>query len=210
MAGPTTKKRMSEQDWLKLSRMKSIHNRMTMDSYSMAYPALLSHFRNLNEIDWNCAVLGLHIVYGWMPTIPRLDRILALRDENSEKLVIVLKRVRKNAELSDEDIELLKSFCNNSIISASKMLHFLNPDAYPIWDSRVAKIFLKNPRATTYQINKISVWTEYRNTLLQWSSSGHASKQCASLRKLAPFLKDVSDLRLVELVMFHRKKSKRR
>jgi uncharacterized protein DUF6308 len=210
MAKRAKKQPMTGRDWLALSDRKRIRKRMACDPYSMAYPALLSHFACLQEVTWDAAVLGLHIVYGWMPTIPRLGGIMKWDREKRRKLVTILTNAKNGQEPTDYEMRTLKAFCNNSVIGASKFLHFLRPETFPIWDSRVAKVYLKKPKAGGQQVNGIKPWTAYRNALSEWLGAPATKKKCTELRQLACFLDDVSDLRLVELVMFHKTKSKRK
>lgn len=201
---------MTAQDWLDLSDDSAIRNRMACDPYSMAYPALLSHFSGLRIITWDAAVVGLHIVYGWMPTIPRLDGIMGWDEIKRQTLVTALTSAKNGQMPSDDELETLKAFCNNSIIGASKLLHFLRPEAFPIWDSRVAKVFLKKPKAGGQQVNGIEPWKNYRNALSGWLTDQAVKAKCNDLRQLPCFLNNVSDIRLVELVMFRRTAFKRK
>ena len=201
---------MTVQDWFALSTDLVVRNRMATDPYSMAYPALLSHFSRLQTVNWNSAVLGLHIVYGWMPTIPRLAGIMRWDVNNRQKLVATLANAKDGQSPTNDELELLMAFCNNSMIGASKLLHFLRPEAFPIWDSRVARVFLTNPRAGGQQVNGVEPWKEYRSTMLEWLADQGVKQRCADLRQLAGFLDRVSDLRLIELVLFHNTASKRR
>jgi hypothetical protein len=201
---------MTALDWLPLSDDVAIRNRMTADPYSMAYPALLAHFSSLQTVNWEAAVLGLHIVYGWMPTIPKLGAIMRWDGNKRQKLAATLVKAKSGQVPTDDELETLKAFCNNSIIGASKLLHFLKPEAFPIWDSRVAKVFLKKPKAGGLSVNGIEPWKEYRNALSGWLAEREVKQKCSDLRQLACFLNHVSDLRLVELVMFHKTASKRK
>ena len=90
-----------------------------------------------------------HIAYGWMQTV--LSRFN--EDKNSDNLEIILDAINKKDR--DGGIELISSMhpdspINNSWIGLSKVLHFINPSIFPIWDSRVAgkfKISSDGPRA---------------------------------------------------------------
>ena len=183
---------------------------MARDPYSMVYPALLSHFTGLQPVNWDAAVLGLHIVYGWMPTIPKLGGIMQWDGSKRQKFAETLANAKNGQVPTDSELETLKTFCNNSMIGASKLLHFLKPETFPIWDSRVAKVFLRNPKAAGLSVNEIEPWKKYRNALSGWLSDQAVKKKCSELRQLTPFLNQVSDLRLVELVMFHGTVSKRK
>ena len=66
---------------------------------------------------------------------------------------------------NDEAVLLLNSLpnnspVNNSWIGLSKVLHFINPDIFPIWDSRVAKCF---NMLYPYQFNKKDIYESESN-----------------------------------------------
>lgn len=210
MAKRVSRQTMTAHDWLVLSDRGAIRERMASDPYSMVYPALLSHFSGIQVFNWDAAVLGLHIVYGWMPTIPKLAGIMKWNAVTQRKLVAALKNARNGQAPTDDELKTLKSFCNNSMVGASKLLHFFQPGEFPIWDSRVAKVFLRQSKARWRQANRIEKWKNYRASLKGWLSNRAVTNRCGELRKLASFLHQVSNLRLVELVMFHETESKRK
>ena len=47
---------------------------------------------------------------------------------------------------------ILKNSFNNSIVGTSKLLHFINPEKYAIWDSRVFRFLTgKEPHHSKFQ-----------------------------------------------------------
>ena len=71
--------------------------------------------------------------YSWMPTIPEWHYELNWR--KCEKSLGKLKEGEEGA--LKEVLELIVPSINNSIVGASKVLHFAYPDAAPIIDSNV-------------------------------------------------------------------------
>jgi hypothetical protein len=73
------------------------------------------------------------MTYGWMPRILRLDpehiqcALHALRGANNATLA-------KRPQI----VEAIAS-CLHSVVGASKMLHFVYPATFPIWDSRIER-----------------------------------------------------------------------
>lgn len=91
--------------------------------------------KDKKEIEADTYALAV-AVYGWMPTIPKTFNIDFLTDEiktsisklkHPEEACAFLKRI-------DEPI------LNNSWVGTSKLLHFLKPEIFPIWDSRIARV----------------------------------------------------------------------
>ena len=197
-------------DWLALSRDAGVTSRIAADPYSVAYGSLRTHFAKLRTVTWVDAVVGLHIVYGWMPTIPKLDGIAQWDQHRKDNLTETLTRAVNGTLPSDDELGGLMAFSNNSMIGASKVLHFLNPSVLPIWDSRVAKAFFNRSKVYDQQVNKLEQWKLYQATLTNWLTYPQVKSRCAELKQLAGHLAPVSDLRLVELVLFHKTASKRK
>ena len=59
-----------------------------------------------------------------------------------------------------EDLEIVAAFMNNSIVGASKILHFINPKKYPIWDSKICGHILGSHGASS-QVKKIENYISY-------------------------------------------------
>ncbi len=126
--------------------------RKTSATYRYTYDRYLQYFRekpsgeNLTEQD---LYVGFGIAYSWMATIKQLDP----RIKTVEAAVKALNQVR---DLQPADLELGIIGCHNisphkiarvemmiepirqflgSVIGSSKLLHFVNPDVFPMWDS---------------------------------------------------------------------------
>ena len=86
--------------------------------------------RNKAKFD-KITLIGLaHMAYGWMPTMIQNITINDLSD---------WKNLIDAGNLDSDFLKKVMSLTNDSIVGASKLLHFLNPDLYPIYDSRVYK-----------------------------------------------------------------------
>lgn len=82
--------------------------------------------------------------YSWMPTIPRIMYTENVY-EKLDKAVAFINAI-KNGEVDmvwlqkhEASFTNLRGFINNSDVGMSKVLHFLRPDLFPIYDSRVVK-----------------------------------------------------------------------
>jgi hypothetical protein len=195
------------EEWIKLP----IGDGGEGSGYAKAYHLILKFFAT-HPMNWENAVLGLHIVYGWMPTIPDLDRIMAI-GENEEKRATLLASLHAAQQglVEGKQLEPVVSFCNNSFVGASKLLHFLNPKVYPIWDLRVAKAFLK-PRKKLYwsQVNDVKLWEKYQHALSGWADDQAVKNRCNKLRNDFADLEGAGDLRVIEWVLFQSVPSRRR
>lgn len=132
-------------------------------SYLTVYPFFVQYFFSLQKIEIDNLIIGAHSVYSWMPTILR-----NLRLDHSEKVLEILNQVKINKEISEKDLLELRSCVNNSLVGVSKLLHFINPEKYPIWDTHIctylyhnsARSFVNNPR-------QYLEYTQYINSLIR-------------------------------------------
>lgn len=77
------------------------------------------------------------MAYAWMPRMIRMD---FGAEYNWNELLIKIKEFKDgNNAVREEVVRELSNNIDNSIVAASKILHFINPEFAPIIDSRVAK-----------------------------------------------------------------------
>lgn len=131
--------------------------------YLSSYPAILEHFEAIERFTANQFVTAAHIVYGWMPTI------LELNFNSLPEALPVMEAARRGLVLTASQIAQLAGTVNNSVIGASKLLHFTNPSVYPIWDSRVFQFLNRSDTAPAlkghhYQVNKATLYETYAQT----------------------------------------------
>lgn len=105
----------------------------------ISYPEFLEYFKNKEKITKHDLIIGIHFVYGWMPTI------FDFRSDNFDEAIKILNKAKKGTELiTQDDLILLKGLFNNSLVGSTKLLHFINPHKYAIWDSRVYRYLTNN------------------------------------------------------------------
>lgn len=193
---------MTLAKWLDLARSSDVRARVSAELYSDPYPCLVEHFKSFKFRQWSDALVALYLVYGWMPTIPNSkgEPRIQTTDEK-EEILRILRGARDGTEIETSAIARLMLFTNNSVIGASKMLHFINPELYPMWDKNVAKAFLWRT-VTSVTVNNRGRWDDYREALSAWAKDAEVQSLCEELRTLGDNLQTVSRLRLLELVLF--------
>ncbi len=198
----------TKRDWLARANDVNLKEKREANTELEYFDIIVAKAQACQTIDWQQAVSLLHMVYGWMPTM------LTIGEQNADQRNTVprlLTKARSGKILDDEELKKLMKFTNRSMVGASKLLHVLRPKTYPIWDSRVARVFLwaqvpiiefKN---NTYysQYNKANRYLDYRLKLLEWVLCPSVQKKCKTLRNASPYLQNACDLRMVELVLFH-------
>lgn len=127
------------------------------DSYIETYPEFLRYFSSLEIIERHHLIISSHFVYGWMPTIIHLD----IKD--IDQILLLLNAVKSGQILNREEIQRLKSCINNSMVGLSKLLHFINPTDYAIWDSRIFKYI--TDKKSQYGIDKPENYLAYLENL---------------------------------------------
>jgi hypothetical protein len=134
---------------------KRIENFKKMDdlTYDKSYVYFLKYFENKNILTEEDLIISANFTYGWMPTI------LNFKSDKFNECVNILNKSKIKDRLEYGEVETLKSLINNSLVGTSKLLHFINPDKYAIWDSRVCK-FLSNV-THKYFIEQIDIYYQY-------------------------------------------------
>jgi hypothetical protein len=125
------------------------------DFYTMSYPKYVNFFAQKKQLTKEDIILGMGFVYSWMPTIPKNIKFKML-----DEALPILNRAKNCGIVSKEDYINLKSLCNNSLVGASKLLHFINPEQYAIWDRKIYA-YLYQERADTNRVEKIDRYMAY-------------------------------------------------
>jgi hypothetical protein len=171
------------------------------DSYVEAYPEFLKYFESVNLIKKHHLYISSHFVYGWMPTIIHIDT------KDLENVLNLLNAVRSGGELDLTELKILKSCINNSMVGLSKLLHFINPNYYAIWDSRIFRYITGNK--SQYGIDKADNYLAYLKKMKELTKSKDFHELHAVIQK--HFNYSITPLRAVEILMFetdrHRKLS---
>jgi len=135
---------------------------VTFDPYSRTYPHLVSYFAHKETLGLDGFVQGTHMVYGWMPTILKFhyDRL----NNNRDDVLLSLNLVKNGNYLDKKQIESIVRIVNNSVVGTSKLLHFIAPENYPIWDSKIYGYY--NSTEPNYsKANNVRRYLDYAETL---------------------------------------------
>jgi len=165
-------------------------------SYIRAYPHLLAVLSARQVLAEQDLIAGAHMVYGWMPTILEIH---PGESTGIEEGVVLLNRARVEGQLSVDDIGRLASLINRSVVGASKLLHFVNPAAFAIWDSRIYR-FIHRKTPHQYRVNNAAEYVRYLILLRQLQQDARFQDFHASINRKMGY--QVSALRALEVVMF--------
>lgn len=183
---------ISENKILEDSKQLVLNDRFESDSIS--YHHFVRFFSNKNELSENDIIVSAYFSYGWMPTILNLN----FGDKKElDEVVRILNRVRRGDFLKRDELSILKSMFNNSIVGTSKLLHFISPSKYVIWDSRVANYFGIN---LPNNVELYLQYLEFCHTL----DKELLKKVHANVVKQAPCMECATELRTLEFVFFNK------
>lgn len=125
-------------------------------TYLSTYPEIISFLQGIDEIQASQFRQLALMVYGWMPRVLRIDLAhfqLAVRAAN-----IAAHATTKT--YSNIPIQHVAN-CLHSMVGASKLLHFINPNVFPIWDSKI-QAFRGLPNGY-YDMSNVGNYIEYVN-----------------------------------------------
>lgn len=161
--------------------------------YKNSYPYFIDYFKNIDKIKIEHFVIGLSFTYSWMPTIPKKSNF----SNNDEVLEILNKAKLSKSLLSEYELGKLQIACNNSLIGVSKLLHFINPYKYAIWDRKVTRFLNNGNTFYKYNAQQYLAYLKFLDEL----------KDEILFKKIFETMKqevgDVSEYRALELIFFN-------
>lgn len=164
------------------------------ENYLISYPHFLNYFKNLQKINIENLVVGISFTYSWMPTI-----LKSINLNKSEKVIEILNKIRNGGEIVETELVILKETFNNSLVGSSKLLHFINPTKYAIWDSRVFR-FLNNEVPHKYKLEKPSAYLNYLKLLENIKCEKIFSRFYELMKQKVGY--EITEYRAIELAFF--------
>jgi hypothetical protein len=164
------------------------------DSYIKTYPEFVTYFTKINLIEKHHLFIASHFVYGWMPTIIKLNTT------DIDKVLILLNKAKNNHLLVADELEVIKKCLNNSLVGTSKILHFINPKLYAIWDSKIFRYIYKHEKKSTYGIANPQLYLNYLTELKSIINNFGYNDLHSKIEKKITY--HISPMRAIELVMF--------
>jgi hypothetical protein len=98
-----------------------------------SYREFLEYFSRIDHIERHHLIIAANFTYGWMP------RTLKWKSDEFSKVAEKLNKAKiSGSRLTSEDIQLVVSLVDNSMVAVSKLLHFISPDIYVVWDGQIS------------------------------------------------------------------------
>ena len=162
-------------------------------SVNASYVEFLEYFNRIEKISSHEFVIGASFTYSWMPTT------LTLRNENQFEVVAAyLDAIRLGNDVDKQAISDMNAVINNSMVGTSKLLHFVDPQAYPIID-RWVEIYLhgKHSQTRLYDVDHYMSYTCACRRAVEDDRFPAIHKHVNGELRY-----DVTALRALELIMF--------
>ena len=170
------------------------------DSYIQTYSEFIKYFENIIHIEKHNLIIASHFVYGWMPTILHLDT------KQIDQVLFYLNAAKAGHLLAENELEIIKNCVNNSMVGTSKLLHFINPKLYAIWDSRIFRYLTGNKYS--YGIDKPKAYLKYLSALKEIAE--HNDYRILHLKIERNFEYQISSMRAIEILMFETDRERHR
>lgn len=183
----------NDETFLQLTNIAN-NFKSTEENYLLSYPYFLNYFQNLESINLENLVIGISFTYSWMPTI-----LKALNLKNTEEVLFILNEVKKGKLIDEQQLTTLKTTFNNSLVGTSKLLHFINPKQYAIWDSRVFR-FLNDVEPHKYRLEKPRAYIEYLNLIEELKNEKAFTAFFELMKQKVGY--DITEYRALELAFF--------
>ncbi len=162
-----------------------------MKYYLLTYPVFVEFFKNKNHLANNDVLVGYGFTYSWMPTIPKRVNKNLINDSTK-----ILNEAKLSRKLLIGQFEVLKNTFNNSIVGVSKLLHFINPERFAIWDSNVAKAV----EFANHKVNTVKAYRDYNAGCAEFLTNNNFDSIWSCVNK--KLSTNVSALRALEILLF--------
>lgn len=159
----------------------------------ISYPEFLKYFNDLKTITRHNLTIGINFTYGWMPTI------FDFRSDNFEEALKILNEAKSGSKLTVDNLVLLKGLLNNSLVGTTKLLHFIKPDNFAIWDSRVYR-YLTNKEPHDNRIGNCNTYLDYLSFCDYLTNQKEFNSLQKSIEEQVGY--SMTNFRVAELVMY--------
>lgn len=170
------------------------------NSYAKTYQEFIKYFENIKIIEEHHLIISSHFIYGWMPTIINLNL------QETEKTLRLLNKAKSGIDLNIQEFDYLIVTINNSMVGLSKLLHFIKPDKYAIWDSRIFRFV--TGKKSQYGISNPRNYLEYLSIIKSISQDKYYPLLHRKIEN--SFKYDLFPTRAIEVVIFEADKKRQK
>lgn len=175
-----------------LERSSCLEQANNGDRYHKSYYYFVKYFSDKDSFSEQDLIIGANFTYAWMPTI------LNFKSENFSAALAALNAAKKSERINNEQLLILKSLINNSLVGVSKLLHFVNPKTYAIWDSRVCN-FLTG-KSHKQKVENFELYWSYLDLCLEVAADPKFAAIHSKFEEKVGYR--LTSMRTVEQIMF--------
>jgi hypothetical protein len=172
--------------------LNKIEKQSLGSSYIKSYPSLITFFRK--DLDVDALIQGAYMVYGWMPTVLNITK-----NQSNPKRVLDSVIKLANGPIEEHFNNVIR-FTNNSLVGASKLLHFIYPTIYPIWDSKICASI--TGRTDYKYVQNLALYLDYYKAINEFIEGYPQNITMIQNEFEMNFNYKISKIRGVELVLF--------
>ncbi len=144
-------------DNVTINKLEIDEKKITIDRESsdlISYVEFIKYFEDIDVLSIHNLIIGINFTYGWMPTI------FNFKSKEFDNALNILNLAKKGVRPNDKELNTLKKCFNNSLVGTSKLLHFINPNRFAIWDSRIYR-YLKSEEPHKYRVENTKSYIDY-------------------------------------------------
>ena len=150
--------------------MTKKENRSRERWYMESYEDFVNYFKDIkqNHLARKDIVLGIAMAYSWLGRIPQTSEVTEEEVKLVNDLIASFNEDKFNElkgiideELKEKIDKKLKGKIDNSTIAISKLLHFIAPEKYPLWDGNVCDAYNEIKNVRHYNANDTSYYFTY-------------------------------------------------
>jgi hypothetical protein len=137
-----------------LVRVNKLADGSKESTFLRAYPSLLAAARASNRGVTETFLMTAAFVYGWMPGSLRADPTLLAAAARA------FDQARgEDAQFSEKTVSAVAG-CLQSLVAATRVLHFANPHLYPTWDRKIEQ-FRRGLPPSQYHMAQTANYVDY-------------------------------------------------
>ncbi|MDX1750919.1 MAG: hypothetical protein R3271_11420 [Methylophaga sp.] len=175
-----------------------------------SYQAFLRFFEEKQPLTLDDFTIAVQFTYGWMPTINDMHGDPQRAFDAFQQLIEDDFDLQQDEPTTQNLLLELIPATNNSLVGASKLLHFARPHRYAIWDSQVFKYFYPEATMHSNKLSQLDRYLQYHRILVMLSDDSECQQSIADIRvgllKLLPYEYQqgakFTDLRCLEFIMY--------
>lgn len=174
-------------------------------SYHVSYKRFIKYLAKKADLTEEKLISAAGMAYSWMPTTINIQKELIPGSYSAVK-----RLVEDSDSVTDKDIKKASEFLSGSVVGISKVLHFLDPENFPIYDTGIyCFIYRKSNRPSYSTVNRARRYVRYCENVRSLSKDKEVQKLVKKdvvdgIKHKYNYDFNISYIRAIEVAMFAR------